>query len=461
VTLSAKKTSVLLAGLALVLLGGLIFLGTQVSRGPLATVALGDGRILQVEGVTYGIDHHIGNRSSRLLWRLTAWLPGRLYERLAPKNPESNIGSLDSPALVVWVNAVSEGTGTNVDCQGIRVELVSEQGEHFESATSSWSGGQKFWRVGHVFKVYPRNESKLTMQVTTWKDDKTNQMEFPNPHVVRPEAWTGLNLPQQKQAGDLTIVLAGLRLRTDGVPPKYYVTRSVYWEPVWELRRGREKLDGWNKPEWLAEDPLGNQGKYLGTNQPVLRFSASFYPAATNTEAAQLLATLPQTAVTNQQSIVWWNQTVQSESNTLSVLGLFPAGNYVFQEGVLLTNSPVSMGAVSGGAPSGWTGQSQAVNPLKVVHYNGHYSKNDSVIYVSAPKLGDASRLAMRLRDDQGRNWVTKPESQGAVDGIYPFLLTLPPEVNQVTPELLLLKPVEAEFIVKVPVATGGGGAQR
>ena len=66
----------------------------------------------------------------------------------------------------------------------------------------------------------------------------------------------------------------------------------------------------------------------------------------------------------------------------------------------------------------------------------------------------------MRLRDEQGRNWVAKPESQGEVDGIYPFLFTLPSEVNQVTPELLLLKLVEAEFIVKVARASNSGGAQ-
>lgn len=430
------------------------------SQKPLAAVALGDGRILQVEAVTYGVNHHIGNEGfDNFLWRLTARLPGRLYERFASKNPEAKIVGLERPALVVWVDAVSDAAGTNVDCQGIHVELVNEHGEHFASATSSWFGGQKFWRVGHVFKVYPRDESKLTLRVTNWKNNQISHMEILNPHVVRPAAWTGLDLPQEKPVGDLNTVLAGLRLRTNNPSPKYYETRTVYWEPVWELRRGSERLNGWTQPEWLAEDPLGNRGQYLGTNQPVLRFSATFYPAATNAGAAQLLATLPQTAMTNLQTIVWWNQTARHGSNDILMLGLFPPGNRVFQDGVLLTNPPVSMGAVRGGAPSGWTGTSRAVNPLKVVHYSGHYSTTNSVIYVSAPKLGGAARLAMRLRDEQGRDWVAKPESQGAVDGIYPFLVQLPPEADRVTPELVLLKPVEAEFTVKTPVTAGAGGA--
>ena len=459
-TSRAKKTFISLAVLALVLAfaAAVFWASSRKSQQPLATVALGDGRILQIEAVGYGTNHHIGDPRSGVFWRLTAWLPGRWYQRFAPRNPEANITGLESPALVVWVNAVSEAAGTNVDCQSIRVALVNERGERFEDATSYWFGGQKFWRVGHLFKIYPRSEGKLTLEVTTWKKGVTNQVEFPNPHMVKPAAWTGLDLPRQKTIGDVDIVLAGLRLRTNGASPRYYKTQMAYWEPEWELRRGPEKLAGWDKPEWEAEDPLGNRGKYLGTNQPVLRFSATFYPAATNAGAAQLLATLPQTAATNLQTIAWWNQTVRPESNGITVLGLFSAGNYVFQNGVLLTNPPVSMGAVRGGAPSGWTGQSQALNPLKVVEYHGYYSTTNCVIFVSAPKLGKVSRLAIRLRDGQGRYSAAKPEPQGAADGVYPFLVTLPPDVNLVTPELVLLKPVEAEFTVKVP-GTGGGTA--
>jgi hypothetical protein len=95
--------------------------------------------------------------------------------------------------------------------------------------------------------------------------------------------------------------------------------------------------------------------------------------------------------------------------------------------------------------------QRMAVNPLTVVAYHGYYSTTNSVIYVSAAKLGAKARLAMRLRDDQGRCWLAQPEPQGPVDGIYPFLVDLPPEVNRVTPELVVLKPVEAEFTAKIP----------
>jgi hypothetical protein len=355
----AGGKSIFVAGLALVLMGAAVFWARRspVSQKPLAAVALGDGRILQVEAVTYGTTHHIGNPASEVGWRLNAWLPARLRAEIASRNPEAVIDDLENPALVVWVNALSAQAGTNVDCQRIRVELVDEHGEHYTEENSYWFGGDEFWRVGHLFQVFPRSQTNLTMEVTAWKIDKTNQMEFPNPHVVQPAAWTGMELPQQKEAGDLNIVLTGLRLRTNSVPPNYWETRSVYWEPVWELRHGNEKIGGWDEPEWFAEDSTGNRGKCLGTYQSVLRFSATFYPAATNDDAAHPLAHLPQTIVTNLQSALWWNQTVEYQTNHISILGLFPAGSYVFNQGALLTNPPVAMGPVRGGAPSGWTGR--------------------------------------------------------------------------------------------------------
>jgi hypothetical protein len=320
----AKGKSVFL--LALVLIAAAAFWATRppVLQKPLAAAALGDGRILQLEGATYGTTHHIGNPASEVGWRFSSWFSKPLLSHLMPKNPESVIDKLKSPALVVWVNAISAKGGTNVDCQMIRVELVDEHGEHYPADNTHWFGGSKFWRVGHVFSVYPRSQTNLTMQVNRWKSDKTNQMEFSNPHLVQPAAWTGLELPQQKPAADFSVVLAGLRLRTNGVPPKYWETQSVYWESLWELRSGNEKIGGWDEPEWFAEDPTGNRGKYLGTHQPVLRYSVIFYPNATNVEAAHLLVRLPQTTLTNLHSTLWWNQTIPYQSNAISILGLFP-----------------------------------------------------------------------------------------------------------------------------------------
>jgi hypothetical protein len=126
-------------------------------------VALADGRILQIEGVTYGTAHRIGQRA-QFYEHFHQWLPPILDAWLRPKHAESRI-DLERPALVVWVNAIDPKTGTNVDCQAIRTDLVDQYGEVFGEETSSWHGGNDFWRAGHIFYVYPRDEKMLTFQM--------------------------------------------------------------------------------------------------------------------------------------------------------------------------------------------------------------------------------------------------------------------------------------------------------
>jgi hypothetical protein len=71
----------------------------------------------------------------------------------------------------------------------------------------------------------------------------------------------------------------------------------------------------------------------------------------------------------------------------------------------------------------------------------------DAISGNSAPALNDGGeRLAVRLRDDRGRYWLTKPES--IVDGIHPFLVELPAEVTNALPEVILVTPTKANFWV-------------
>jgi hypothetical protein len=421
------------------------------SKEPLARTRLADGRILQIEGVTYGTDHRIGDGRSALIGRLYPWLPNKLIPYLEPKYPQSIIKDLSHPGLVVWVNAIDPVTGTNVDCQSIRMELMDEHGDLFGTETSYWNGGDKFWRVGHLFYSYPRNQQTMKLRVTSWTKKGTNVMEFANPHVVVPAAWTGNSLPQQKRVGELEIVLADLKLRTNGGPKKYWETPARYWKPGWELRQHGKKASGWQKPEWSAEDALGNKGMHLGVHQPVLKYSATFFPNSDNREAALLVDALPQTVVTNFQTITWWSKKSQFENVSIEALGFFPAGSYVFSEGQFLTNPPVKMGPVGGGAPYGWTGQDLPVTPLKVQSYYGHYSITNAIIYLRVSKMNSRNRLAMRLRDEQGRYYATESDGEGWAEGIYPFIVKLPPDVTTVVPEIVVLKPVEVEFMVKVP----------
>lgn len=438
----------LVSSLGAIVVLALIFWGCVFGfarKPPPQRILLGDGRILQIEGVTYGTKHRIG-RSSSFLEHFGPWLPGKMRQLFEPKYPESRI-DLERAALVVWVNAIDPKGETNVDCQGISTGFVDKHGDVFGDDHPHWFGGQKFWRVGHVFYSYPRDERELTWQVTSWRANKAGSVQFLNPNLTQPLKWSGDPLPQTNTVGELEIVLSGLNTRTTGGKKKYWEPPGTYWEPAWEFHQHGQAAPGWEKPEWNAEDSVGNRGQFPGVHQPVLRFSVTVYPKATNTEAAATIAVLPKASLAGLNTNIWWNRNCQSGSNEIVVLGICPPGMHEFCRGVYDTNGP-HMGATRGGAPSGWVGTEKRINPVQIVEWDGHYTPSPT-LYIRAPELRQPERFAVRLRDDQGRYWPAKPEPEGAAHGIMPFLIELPPTVTNVVPEVVLLRPVRADFLVQ------------
>src|SRR5262249_29906281 len=106
------------------------------------------------------------------------------------------------------------------------------------------------------------------------------------------------------------------------------------------------------------------------------------------------------------------------------------------------------MAAVGGGPLSGWMSQSQRLTPMTLKTWRGHYTPNPT-IYIRADGLVEPDRLALRLRDEQGQYWIAEPESQGVSEGVHPFLLKVPPEVTNVVLELVFLRPIKADFLVR------------
>ena len=440
-----------LIGLVVLLLAGVLWV---MRPAPPVQLKLGDGRILQIEGVTYGTEHQIGSDS--MLARFRPWLPGALVRHLSLDRRANRIG-MHRPGLVVWVNAIHAAGGTNVDCQGIRVEFLDQNGDLHGETTRSWFGGQNFWRVGHVFECYPREEAELTLRVTTWSGKQTSVAKLKNPRVVQPSQWAGGPLPQSKSVSGFELRLANLMVRTNGQGQKaYYETAARYFEPVVKIFQQGNPVGGWSQPEWLAETPNGNHGQFLGVHQPALRFVTTIYPEVTNSSATQLIATLPRADLSTLTSNTWWNSTNSFGSNAAVILGLFPPGTHTFSDGAHVRSSATVNGP-RGGAASGWTWTSRQATPFRVVTEHNHFTPAP-VIYV---KVGDrqsgdlhtrnisdspVERLAIRLRDEHGGVWEASAEP--ASGGIQPYLVELPPNVTNVVPELVWLKPLQAEFLV-------------
>ena len=410
---------------------------------PLAEIELGDGRILQIEAVSFGTNHQAGV-GSPFVEKFGAWMPARLREFLEPKVPKSTI-TRSTPVLVVWVTALDATFRTNVDCQGLRMELKDSNGDLYSDNQPNWFGYEKFWRVGRVFHVFPRHEPELKVTVAPWRGSNSVTFTLPNPGVMPSKDWKGEPPPLRKREGDYEVELRSLTVKTNG--GEYWKTATKYWEPRFEMLKAGEKAEeGWDL-EWGAEDAWGNRGKELGVTKPVLKFFATYYPSGTN-EAATVLITNTPVAVVGSGSNQWWNFAAPVGTNVVEMLGMFPAGVHTFSEGEYLTNPPTKFAPTRGGAPSGWVSSSRRT-PLRVEQYHGHYS-DVPVIYVRVSDPKSSQRIAMRLRDVETRKvYLAKPEPEGRAGRILPFLIrNLPKEVQRVTAELVLLQPVSAEFLV-------------
>jgi hypothetical protein len=446
-----KWPALVVVGLV-VLLTVVVLVNHEPPKGPLAEVAVDDGRIIVVEAITYGTNHVVGN-ASLLVERLGPWMPKRLRDFLSPKVPRTSI-TTGPDTLVVWLNALDANSRTNVDCQGLLVEFEDEAGDLWGKEMSNWHAfpdNNRFIRIGHSFAVYPRSAEELTLRIAPLRSTNTVTVRLRNPSVTQPAKWTGQPTPQRRLTNGLEIVLEELSARTNGAPDEPWVTRSRYWEPSWKLLSDGAEIHGWRPPEWIAADPLGNQGQFLGLHQPVLRYSVTFHPEVTNELATEIVASLPTVSLATGATNTLWFHTNSLQGIEVAVIGLMTTSMNFFTEGVY-EPAPPPLGITQGDAPTGWVSSGRRLSPLKHVLYHGHYADRP-VIYLQCRDATLARNLGVRLRDDQGRLWPTTRETRSNPDGILPFMLDVPPEVTNVTPEIVLLNPVAAEFVVQTPAA--------
>jgi hypothetical protein len=428
----------------------LLWLAAVRSSTPraLAEVAIADGRIIVIEAVTFGTNHVVG-RKSFLVDRFGPWMPQGLRGFLQPKAPQSSMKT-DHDSLIVWVNALSSVGRTNVDCQGIRVEFEDSLGDLWGEETHGVGRFKnQFMRSGHVFSAYPRAALELRLRIVPRQTNAPVSVKFANPRPSSAAAWDGESLPARRKVGATEIVLAGLTARTNGGPDRAWETPSKFWQPEWQILSNGKTASDWRSPEWTASDAFGNRGQSLGVHQPALRYSVKFWPSVTNQAATEFVAALPSAFCSPGATNTLWFKTNLVNGHEVVAIGLMTAKMTHFTDGQYDPKPPMPMGPTSGGPPTGWVSSSRRLSPIKVQVVRGHYSDRP-VIYLECNDRETAERLGIRLRDAQQRVWPTTREGTGA--GIIPFMLDVPADVTNVVPEIVLLKPVEAEFTVKTPV---------
>ncbi len=425
------------AGMFLALLVKLMALGPAEQR----QVRLSDGRLFRIEAVTFGTNHVVGWGDGWLV-PLRKILPNAAVQFLTPTRGQSR-QTTDSPTLVVWVHA-RDASGKYVDCQGVRASFVDDQGDVYPAnsyANGSFSKG--FSREAYLFHVFPRRSAQLKLQLAPWRSEQTSTLLIANPcwRTAVP-VWTPETLPATRRVEEVEFRLESLDIQTNGGPQSAWEPLSLHWRPVFSLSAGGASATNWTTPEWEVEDTTGNRGQTLGLHEPMLKFIATTYPQpeAVNDEARRWrlpVANLP----TSPQGVQWNTNRVLRDAS-VTVLGLFPPGAYTFSRGQL-TNPPSPMRG------NGWTGLSQQVAPGRWRKW-ASFGTTNYTVFLRWPVGKTDQRLAVALRDRQGRVcWTQCRRSEGA-DGVFALVFDTPLEAAQdVGLEVVLLEPLHAEFVVR------------
>jgi len=408
-------------------------------------VRLSDGRRFCIEAVTFGTNHVVGWGDWWLV-PLRKILPSPAVQFLTPTRGQSR-QTTDSPTLVVWVYA-RDASGKYVDCQGVRASFVDEQGDVYPAngyANGSFSKG--FSREAYLFHVFPRRSAQLRLHLAPWRSNKASTLLIANPCRRTPVAvWTAEALPATRRVQAVEFRLESLAIQTNGGPERAWEPLSLHWRPVFSLTASGAPATNWTTPEWEAEDATGNRGQTLGLHEPMLKFIATTYPKpeAVTDEAKRWR--LPVVGLPTTPQGVQWNTNRMLRDATVTVIGLFPPGNYTFNQGQL-TNPPSPV------AGRGWVGLSQQVAPGRWRKW-ATFGTTNYTAFLRWPVGKPEQRLAVGLRDTQGRvSWTECRRSEGA-DGVFAMAFDTPLEAAQdVGLEVVLLEPLRAEFVVRPRLA--------
>jgi hypothetical protein len=408
-----------------------------------------DGRIFQIEQISYGTNHDIGTGNAAVFYFRKIPLLGSFANKLDRSRGQSQLATPE-PALVIWYFVQDRSKTNYINSQVMEGAFIDEHGDAYRPYTTCWSGSPtSFNRRALIFYAFPRWQDKLKLQVSSYDVKKAPEyktIEIFNPvGKAKPAQWESENLPANHRLGSLEISLEKLVIRTNSQRSDLPI---LWWEPELKTMEDGGPMKNWEDVEWEAIDAAGNHGNQLGVHQPILKFAVSLWPKPEMVIKEVNRWQLPLLTLQTNQPMTALNLNSGLGSVSLHVYGVFGPGAYSFCEGQL-TNSPT--GIIYGNYP-GWHGTGKEISPGKWKNTHTHYTTNFTC-YVRQEVFKPKLRLGIILRDGEGH--VYRSVAMDSKDGIQPYVFqNLPPELKNATPEIVLLEAAESDFVVKPPLET-------
>ena len=206
------------SALGVIILAGIVVALRQpkpLFSGPLA---LPDGALVRIVGVTYGTNHFVGRPLARAVAHLPTGAQAVLKRLLGTRALLEASTTSSEPRLIVWLARATNNGATPPNASYLSAMLSDSSG--FTSGDSTpvyvwWPGPQQV-----SFQVFPRRDPVMALhffyQTPTGSVTHGGSLQFANPLHRNFPHWQPEPLPATRRSGDVVVTLDKLSTGHDG-----------------------------------------------------------------------------------------------------------------------------------------------------------------------------------------------------------------------------------------------------
>lgn len=419
-----------------------------------------DGKILRIEGVTWGKTH-------RLDFEYSPAGPWEFWDRR--RMPITHGHGIDQ--LTVWMTCHDAKSGRSldfdwwsgsvaIDTHGDEIPDDNPQLWQMGSRGTSGGGGSRpfradrtsynTWLVFSSFPSFRTNQGRFKLQLKNLAGDVATTIELTHPSPPAVQTWPAEELPATKVSGDVAVTLKNLRANfhwntSNGVKKKWW-----YYSP-----EATVSVDGQLAGDWYASllevtDPLGNQQNYgqsLSIREPTWRVRLAACRAQTSKFSAAETWTLADLPLPDKDTAPPRSDSMTIDGVTVTLVALAGSGKTSYS---IATPSLAAYGNFSSSSGGSAFGSSTKIESKR----NG--STATSTVEANWPHLTFDStgltplhRLYVLAKDDQGRNVETQPTYHYST--LQSYFFKTEPDAKSLTLSIIVHKGREFEFFIKPP----------
>ncbi|MGE5195204.1 MAG: hypothetical protein ACM3U2_22145, partial [Deltaproteobacteria bacterium] len=454
---------VLLFCLAFAVVAAIAVLTSRASRPVVRGLqerTMPDGTILVLEKVTVGTSHRFEWERKRSFtdwingygtgkWNAEAWAPGE--------------------AIVVWFSRRDAATGGCLDVDWwLRSAALDDRGGEIDDdnagrnsfssgANTGLSGSRPFSPeapgryeliVAHsALRPFRHSGDSFKLRVYNTKNEMVAEFDVPHTTPAPLPAWKSETLPATKKAGDLDVTLAKLGVDVGVSNGGSWTRKQYHLRP--ELRvvhDGRPETTP-SVPEFEFEDVFSNTAQTwdcrLSFGEPAWKLKVRLWPGDLAPSDPWAEWSVPGVALPEAGKAGLIQQTDVIEGVKVEFIA---AGG---RDKVVYSDSAIGGGGGSssyGGSFGGTTFdiESRVGRGVTTTTVNGKLPH----LLLRVSGVDPDRRLAVRVRDEQGRN---VPTQQATVSAHMVVILQPQPDVKTVDVKFVVQRPKKVEFFVKPP----------